>query len=143
MNQTRAKRISRIAQELELSVEELSSRSGLHKYRIRRVLGGKAPDDEEIEGFAKVFGLHRIEIENSLAERFGKFLRANSDYWSFSTLWPTIDSAVGQRIPREDDESTDALDDAPIEAIFEEVLEGHQAQEVWYPYGPPPPFWDG
>ena len=134
MEETIAKRISRIAQELELSVEELSSRSGLHKYRIRRVLGGKAPDDEEIEGFAKAFGLHAIELKSSLAARFGRFLREKEEYWCFQRMWPKVESHTGLRA------STERPDVA--HQMFDEVLDEYHSDQIWYGHGPFP-FWHG
>ena len=134
MNETKAQRISRIAQERGYSVGELSSRSRLNNYRIRSVLGGRAPDEEEIEEFAKALGLHRKELESSLAERFGKFLREKEEYWCFQRMWPRVESHTGLRASTEEPHV--------VNQLFEEVLDEYHSDQIWYDYGPIP-FWHG
>ncbi len=134
MEETIGKRISRLIQESGLTPEDLSYLSDISPHRIGLFLKGMAPEEEEIPRLAQALGVYTVELRYSLAGSFGRFLRANDDYWSFPNLWPNVESRTGQRSQDTDEPEKD-------QQLFEGVLEEYQKDQVWYNYGPPPPFW--
>ena len=128
MDETLSKRISQLIQERGLTPEELSYLSDISPHRIGLFLKGMAPEEEEIPNLAQALRVYEVELKHSLAGRFGRFLRANDDYWSFPRTWPTVESRTGQRAQDIDEPEAD-------QELFEDVLDEYQKGQVWYNYG--------
>lgn len=125
--------VVRLADECNMTLEEVRIRSGISNLRFNALMRGAPASKEEIDEVAtKAFGLAPEEsptnLDAALASSFLAFLRRQDppEDWWFTRLWPEVKKREVQHQFRNGSNG-----DAEVTRIFRDVLSEAQNEALW------------
>jgi hypothetical protein len=131
MQENEGQRILEMARERGLTLEAMHTSTRINAGRMKRLLyHGAVLEDRERASFARVLGVYRIEIKYALAERLGRFLRAENEVWRLPKLFGRI---LETGLRGEASEETERR-------FFQELLLEDRRGDFWDPDNAPP-YW--